>query len=72
MKLSYYPDTDSFYIELSEKTSVESQEITEGVVVDIDSEGNIIGIDIDNASKKLSLSELVIKKMPLLSQTISS
>jgi uncharacterized protein YuzE len=72
MKLSYYPDTDSLYIELSEKTSVESQEIAEGVVVDIDSEGNIIGIDIDNASKKLSLSELVIKKMPLLSQTISS
>lgn len=72
MKLNYYPDTDSLYIELSEKTSVESQEISEGIVVDFDSEGNIIGIDVDNASKKLNLSELVITKMPIVSQKISA
>ena len=59
MKLNYYPDTDSLYIELSEKSSIESQEISEGIVIDYDSEGNIVGIDIDNASKKLNLSELV-------------
>ncbi len=72
MKLNYYPDTDSLYIELSEKTSVESQEITEGIVIDFDSEGNIIGIDVDNASKKLNLSELVVTKMPIVSQKISA
>ena len=32
MKLSYYPETDSLYIDLSEKISVESKEISEGVV----------------------------------------
>ncbi len=47
MKLDYYPETDSLYIELTtDKTSVDSMEITEGVVVDIDSDGNIIGFDI--------------------------
>ena len=50
MKLNYYPDTDSLYIDLSDKVSTESQEISEGVVVDYDSEGNIVGLDIDNAS----------------------
>lgn len=71
MKLSYYPDTDSLYIELSEKSSTESQEISEGIVVDYDSAGTIVGIDIDNASKKLNLSELVIRRVPIVSQVIS-
>jgi uncharacterized protein YuzE len=64
MKLSYYPETDSLYIDLSEKTSVESREISEGVVLDYDAEGNLVGIDIDNASTKVHLKELSLRKLP--------
>ena len=64
MKLNYYPETDSLYIDLSEKMSSESREISEGVVLDYDSEGNLVGIDIDNASKKVQLKELTLKKLP--------
>ena len=64
MKLNYYPETDSLYIDLSEKTSVESKEISEGVVLDYDAEGNLVGIDIDNASKKVQLKELVLSRLP--------
>ena len=64
MKLNYYPDTDSLYIDLSEKTSVESREISEGVVLDYDAEGNLVGIDIDNASTKVQLKELSLRKLP--------
>jgi len=52
MKLNYYPDTDSLYIDLSEQASVESHEISEGVVLDYDARGKLVGIDIDNASAK--------------------
>jgi len=52
MKLKYYPDTDSLYIDLSSKPSVDSRVISEGVVLDYDEEGNIVGIDIDNASER--------------------
>jgi uncharacterized protein YuzE len=34
MKISYYPETDSLYIHLSEKESTESLEISEGIVAD--------------------------------------
>ena len=64
MKLNYYPETDSLYIDLSEKTSIESKEISEGVVLDYDDEGNLVGIDIDNASKKLQLKELILRRLP--------
>ena len=72
MKLSYFPKTDTLYIDLSGKTSVESIEISEGVVLDYDSEKNLVGIDIDNASKKLELSELITTKMPIISQRINA
>ena len=65
MKISYYQETDSLYIDLSEKVSSESKEISEGIVLDYDSEGNLVGIDIDNASKKVSLKELSLKKLPV-------
>ena len=64
MKLNYYPETDSLYIDLSEKTSVESKEISRGVILDYDAEGNLVGIDIDNASKKVQLKELILSKLP--------
>ncbi len=65
MKLSYYPETDSLYIDLSEKTSVESKEISEGVVLDYDADGKLVGIDIDNASTKVQLKELNLRKLPV-------
>jgi uncharacterized protein YuzE len=64
MKLDYYPETDSLYIDLSEKSSVESKEISEGIVLDYDAEGNLVGIDIDNASTKVQLKELSLRKLP--------
>ena len=72
MKFKYYPDTDSLYIDLSSKPSVESREVSEGVVLDYDSEGNLVGIDIDNASKKIELNELILSKLPIKTQTISA
>jgi len=69
MKLNYYADTDSLYIDLSERPSVESREITEGVVLDYDAEGNLVGIDIDNASRKVDLKKLTVNKLPAIIQT---
>ncbi len=64
MRLNYYADTDSPYIDLSEQPSAESREISEGVVLDYDSAGNLVGIDIDNASTKVQLDTLVLGKLP--------
>lgn len=64
MKLNYFPETDSLYIDLSEQPSAESREISEGVVLDYDSKGNLVGIDIDNASGKVDLKRLLLSKMP--------
>ena len=46
MKLHYYPDTDSLYIDLSNRPSTDSREVADGVVLDFDSDNNTVGIDI--------------------------
>ena len=72
MKFTYYPDTDSLYIDFSSKPSAESREVSEGIVLDYDAEGNLVGIDIDNASKKIELKELILDKLPIKKQVISA
>ena len=72
MKLSYFPETDSLYIDLSERPSAESREISEGVVLDYDNRGNLVGIDIDNASKKVDLKRLVLSKLPAKVETAAA
>jgi uncharacterized protein YuzE len=72
MKVNYFPETDSLYIDLSERPSVESREISEGVVLDYDETGRLVGIDIDNASKKVQLQQLVVNKFPAAVETTAS
>ena len=68
MKLNYYSDTDSLYIDLSEQPSVESREISEGIVLDYDVAGNLVGIDVDNASQKVDLKKLTLNRLPAIIQ----
>ena len=65
MKITYYPKTDSLYIDLSEKTSVDSREVAPGAVLDFDSAGNLVGIDIDRASEIVNLSRLEAESLPI-------
>ncbi len=72
MKLNYYPETDSLYIDLSEKHSAESREVSEGIILDYDVAGNLVGIDIDNASRKVQLKQLVLSNFPSQVTTVAA
>ncbi|EDP76426.1 DUF2283 domain-containing protein [Hydrogenivirga sp. 128-5-R1-1] len=52
MKVQYFPDTDTLYIELINATSVESEEIMEDIVVDYDTRGRIVGIEIEHFTER--------------------
>ena len=64
MKLSYYPETDSLYIEFKAASGVSVREIANGLVADIDTAGDVVGLDIDGASARLDLSTLDIAGLP--------
>jgi len=71
MKLHYYPETDSLYIDLSEKTSADSREVAPGVVLDFDAQGNVVGLDIDRASRIVNLSRLEAEAIPIASLSVT-
>jgi uncharacterized protein YuzE len=64
MKLHYYPETDSLYIELKSTPGRQTREIVEGLVVDLDANGDVVGFDIDRASRKLDLSTIETIALP--------
>ena len=65
MKLHYDRETDSLYIDLNARPSVDSREVQEGVVIDLDEKGQIVGIDIQHASQILDLATLETESLPL-------
>jgi uncharacterized protein YuzE len=64
MKLHYYPETDSLYIELKNVPGTNTREIVEGLNVDLDAKGDVVGFDIDGASGKLDLSRIETIALP--------
>jgi uncharacterized protein YuzE len=64
MKLHYYAETDTLYIELRDGAGVEVREIAEGLNADLDAEGRVVGLDIDHASTKLDLTTLETVALP--------
>jgi uncharacterized protein YuzE len=65
MKLHYYPDTDSLYIELKSAPGVEVREIADGLNADIGADGAVVGLDIEYASDRLDLATLETIGLPV-------
>ena len=71
MKLHYYADTDSLYVELKRSPGTETREVSNGLNVDPDAAGDVVGFDIENASTRLDLSTLEVKALPVRSFTVA-
>ena len=65
MRFHYYPETDSLYIDLAERPGTEVREVAPGINLDFDSEGNLVGIDIDHASRVVNLERLEAESLPI-------
>jgi uncharacterized protein YuzE len=65
MKIHYYAETDSLYIDLAERPGADSREVAAGVVADFDEDGRLVGIDIDHASRLVDLSKVDMEALPV-------
>lgn len=64
MRIEYYPETDSLYIELADRPGADTRVLDEGIVLDVDEQGRAVGLDIDQASKHLDLRKLNLRRLP--------
>jgi uncharacterized protein YuzE len=65
VNISYDQATDSLYIHLADRPSVESDEVKDGVVLDFDAAGALVGIDVQHASERADLNTLSVSKLPM-------
>lgn len=76
MLFQYYPDTDMLYIKLTDRVGIESEEVVPGIVLDFDAQNQVVGIEIEDASKFIDLSRLEVIALPItnliLSQSVSA
>ncbi len=72
MKLHYDAATDSLYIDLADRPSVDSEEVADGIVLDFDGDGQVVGIDIEDASQRVNLQRLVLDSLPSTVETIAA
>jgi len=71
MTFRYYPDTDMLHIELSSGVSTESQEVAPGFVLDFDHNNEVVGIEIEDASRVIDLSRLEVAALPITNLNFS-
>ncbi len=65
MRFQYYPETDSLYIEMKPGLGADAREVASGLNVDLDAAGDVVGFDIDNASRKVDLTSLETIALPV-------
>ena len=71
MRIEYFPETDSLYIELASRAGADTREIDDGIVIDVDAEGHLVGIDIDQASRHLDLRTLDVRRIPFGAEKVA-
>ena len=71
MVFQYFPENDMLYIKLMDGVSIESEEVAPYVVLDFDAENRVLGIEIEDASRRMELSKLEIFALPLVDLVFS-
>jgi len=61
MKVSYFDDTDTLYIEFRDRDIAESKDLDENTVLDVDAKGNVCAITFEHASQRTDVSHLIVE-----------
>lgn len=63
MKVKYFSDTDTAYIEFSNQEVAETKDINENILIDLDKNGQLVGMTIEHADTQANLSEISFQQL---------
>jgi uncharacterized protein YuzE len=61
MKVRYFKDTDTLYVEFRAEGIVETKDLDDQTLLDVDGSGRLAAITIEHASTRVDLSEMLIE-----------
>lgn len=65
MIVKYFKDTDTMYVQFADGEVVETREINENTLIDLDARGNLVGLTIEHASRSAQISEFSFQQIPM-------
>lgn len=63
MKIRYFPDTDTLYVELTQREVVETRDLNENTIIDLDADGNLVAITLEHAGELVNLSDFSFRQI---------
>ncbi len=63
MKIQYFSDTDTVYLQLNEKPIAETKDLDENTIIDVDAEGKLVAITIEHAKERADISNFVFQQV---------
>ena len=63
MKVKYFAETDTAFVEFSAKGVAETKEINENIIIDLDKDGNLVGMTIEHAKDQANISEFSLEQI---------
>jgi len=57
MKVEYFPDTDTVLLSFSEREVVDTRDLNENVLVELDADGGVVAITIEHANEQMNVRE---------------
>ncbi|MEK6685443.1 MAG: DUF2283 domain-containing protein [Pseudomonadota bacterium] len=61
MKVSYFDDTDTLYIEFRDSNIAESKDLDENTILDVDAKSNVCAITFEHASQHTDVNHLIVE-----------
>jgi uncharacterized protein YuzE len=61
MKVKYFEDTDTLYIEFRDTTISQTKDLDENTVLDLDAEGNVCAITFEHASRRTDVQQVTLE-----------
>jgi uncharacterized protein YuzE len=72
MKIRYFPDTDTVYIELTGKEVAETRDLNENTIIDLDADGNLVAITLEHARELANILDFSFQQVGTAQQQIAS
>ena len=63
MKIQYFPDTDTVYVQLNNNPILETKDLDENTVIDVDTRGNLVGITIEHAKERADITNFMFQQV---------
>ena len=58
MKIRYFADTDTLYIVFSQKIPIETRDLDENILLDLDEDGQLCSMAIEHAKERVGIPEV--------------